>query len=106
MPRDVDKAALHATLDWMLRALSKPPGNEAPAAGTAEVIVDITTTGATLKGNGLKILGDGLILDSYANLAASLTADWTDEAKAACKVLLNRLDSTGGLQGKLSADLA
>ncbi len=35
MPRDVDKAALHATFDWMLRALSKPDGNVAPAAGAA-----------------------------------------------------------------------
>jgi ATP phosphoribosyltransferase len=78
----------------------------APAAGAAEVIVDITTTGATLKGNGLKILADGLILDSYANLAASLSADWTDDARAACKVLLNHLDSTGGLQSRLSAGLA
>src|SRR6202042_1952361 len=28
----------------------------APAAGTAEAIVDITTTGATLEANGLKVL--------------------------------------------------
>ena len=62
--------------------------------------------GATLKGNGLKILSDGLILDSYANLAASLTADWTGEARAACKALLTRLDASGGLQGRLSGELA
>ena len=49
----------------------------APAAGTAEAIVDITTTGATLAANGLKILEDGTILESQAQLAASLTADWT-----------------------------
>ena len=49
----------------------------APAAGTAEVIVDITTTGATLRDNGLKILDDGVILKSQAQLAASLTADWS-----------------------------
>ena len=34
----------------------------APAAGTAELIVDITTTGETLRANGLKILDDGIIL--------------------------------------------
>ncbi len=33
-----------------------------PAAGLAELIVDITTTGATLKANGLKVLDDGVIL--------------------------------------------
>jgi ATP phosphoribosyltransferase len=41
----------------------------APAAGTAELIVDITTSGATLKANSLKTLDDGLILESCAVLA-------------------------------------
>jgi ATP phosphoribosyltransferase len=49
----------------------------APAAGAAELIVDITTTGATLAANHLKILTDGVILKSQAQLAASLKADWT-----------------------------
>ncbi|MFO1034497.1 MAG: ATP phosphoribosyltransferase [Hyphomicrobiales bacterium] len=40
----------------------------APAAGTAELIIDITTTGSTLSANHLKILDDGLILDSCAVL--------------------------------------
>ena len=42
----------------------------APAAGSAEIIVDITTTGSTLKANRLKVLDDGLILRSEAVLAA------------------------------------
>jgi ATP phosphoribosyltransferase len=42
----------------------------APASGAAETIVDITTTGATLKANGLKVLDDGVILRSEAVLAA------------------------------------
>jgi ATP phosphoribosyltransferase len=41
----------------------------APAANTAELIVDITTTGSTLAANKLRILDDGLILDSCAVLA-------------------------------------
>jgi ATP phosphoribosyltransferase len=41
----------------------------APAAGTAELIVDITTSGATLTANALKILEDGLILQSCAVFA-------------------------------------
>src|ERR1700742_2136026 len=69
----------------------------APAAGTAEVIVDITTTGATLRDNGLKILDDGVILKSQAQLAASLTADWDKGARAACEALLARLDAKTGL---------
>ena len=42
----------------------------APAAGLAELIVDITTTGSTLKANHLRILDDGIILESCAVLAA------------------------------------
>jgi len=41
----------------------------APAAGSAELIVDITTSGSTLKANHLKVLDDGLILSSCAVLA-------------------------------------
>ncbi|MEP9370819.1 ATP phosphoribosyltransferase [Mesorhizobium sp. KR1-2] len=43
----------------------------APAAGSADVIVDITTTGSTLRANHLKILNDGVILRSQACLVAS-----------------------------------
>ena len=46
----------------------------APAAGSAELIVDITTSGSTLKANALKVLDDGLILSSCAVLAANNTA--------------------------------
>jgi ATP phosphoribosyltransferase len=53
-----------------------------PAAGLAELIVDITTTGATLKANGLKVLDDGVILKSQANLIASNAAPWTGELRA------------------------
>lgn len=41
----------------------------APAAGIAEIVVDITTTGSTLAANALKILDDGVILKSCAVLA-------------------------------------
>ncbi|WP_454744750.1 ATP phosphoribosyltransferase [Ciceribacter selenitireducens] len=40
----------------------------APAAGQADIIVDITSTGSTLKANHLKILSDGVILRSEACL--------------------------------------
>lgn len=43
----------------------------APAAGSADIIVDITTTGSTLKANHLKILSDGIVLKSQACLVAS-----------------------------------
>src|SRR5690606_39594513 len=53
----------------------------APASGTADIIVDITTTGATLAANALKNVDDGLILKSEANLVASLRADWNPAAR-------------------------
>jgi ATP phosphoribosyltransferase len=46
----------------------------APAAGLAEIVVDITTSGATLAANKLKILDDGVILRSAAVLAATEAA--------------------------------
>jgi len=66
-----------------------------PAAGTADIIVDITTTGATLAANGLKVLEDGIILRSEANLVASKTAAWPDETKKTCERLLARLGVSG-----------
>jgi ATP phosphoribosyltransferase len=56
----------------------------APAAGSADIIVDITTTGSTLRANHLKILSDGLILRSRACLVRSRkTRDEADEASVA-----------------------
>jgi ATP phosphoribosyltransferase len=63
----------------------------APAAGTADAIVDITTTGNTLAANDLKVLSDGLILVSQAVMAASLRADWNGTARIAARLLLERI---------------
>jgi ATP phosphoribosyltransferase len=65
----------------------------APAAGAAELIVDITTTGATLAANGLKILSDGLILKSQAQLAAGLSAPWTPEHGGTLRRLLGVVEA-------------
>lgn len=62
-----------------------------PAAGTADLIVDITTTGATLEANGLRILDDGVILRSEANLVASSVAAWGPGALAARREIATRL---------------
>lgn len=62
-----------------------------PASGTAEFIVDITTTGETLRANGLRILDDGVILKSQANLIAANLADWTPELRALQDQLVRRL---------------
>ena len=67
--------AEHGIADYrIVESLGATEG--APGAGSAEAIVDITTTGATLAANDLKVLDDGVILKSQAQLAASLRARW------------------------------
>jgi ATP phosphoribosyltransferase len=62
----------------------------APAAGTAEAVVDITTTGSTLAANHLKILDDGVILKSQAVLALQSRLKG-DQRVAALRTGLNRV---------------
>lgn len=51
----------------------------APASGAADLIVDITSTGSTLQANGLRVLDDGVILKSQANLVVSRATKFSDE---------------------------
>ena len=59
----------------------------APAAGSAEAIVDITTSGATLTANALKVLDDGVILRSESCLMRSLGAEWGNGELDVCQAL-------------------
>jgi ATP phosphoribosyltransferase len=87
-----DFLAGHGVTDYrIVESLGATEG--APASGTAEFIVDITTTGATLAANGLKVLEDGVILRSEANLMASLSADWHPEARAKARMILARISA-------------
>lgn len=65
----------------------------APTSGSAELIVDITTTGSTLRANNLKILSDGQILASEAQLTASKSAEWSDETLNSLKVILDLIEA-------------
>ena len=60
----------------------------APFTGTAEIISDITSTGATLKANNLRILKDGEILKSQACLMQSKLS----LKKAGIKKIINLLN--------------
>ncbi len=51
----------------------------APSSGAADLIVDITSTGSTLKANGLRIIDDGVILKSEANLIISKASKLSNE---------------------------
>lgn len=68
----------------------------APAAGLADLIVDITSTGTTLRANALRVLDDGLILRSEANLVSATTAAWSEAQRALCKRLLERIADAAG----------
>lgn len=82
--------AEHGLADYrIVESLGATEG--APAAGTAEIVVDITTTGATLAANALKVLDDGVMLASEANLVASTRAPWGNRARAAVRTILSRI---------------
>lgn len=63
----------------------------APAAGSADIVVDITSTGSTLKANHLRVLADGIILRSQACLVASKR----DRSRADAATLSRIAESVG-----------
>ena len=82
--------AEHGVVDYRI-VESSGATEGAPAAGTAELIVDITTTGATLAANGLKVIEDGVILRSQANLVAARAASWDAAQRETARLLLDRI---------------
>jgi ATP phosphoribosyltransferase len=82
--------AEHGVIDYRI-VESSGATEGAPAAGTAEMIVDITTTGTTLAANGLKIVEDGTMLRSQANLVAARGAQWREQEKSLARVILDRI---------------
>lgn len=96
--------AAHGLADYRI-VLSLGATEGTPAAGTAEAIVDITTTGATLAANELKILDDGIILKSQAQLAAALKARWSKDTIAAAEKLTSVLRKTEAAKQRLQKSL-
>jgi ATP phosphoribosyltransferase len=82
--------AAHGVVDYRI-VESSGATEGAPAAGTAELIVDITTTGATLAANALKIIDDGVVLRSQANLVAARSARWEPSQREAARAILDRI---------------
>ena len=80
----------HGVADY--RLVDSQGATEAgPKNLTAEAIVDITTSGATLRANHLRPLADGLILRSQATLCISRTAAWDGAAGAVLAALEARV---------------
>ena len=85
-----DYFSAHGIVDYRI-VESSGATEGAPAAGTAELIVDITTSGATLAANGLKVIEDGIILRSQANLVAARGATWGAGEREIARVILDRV---------------
>jgi ATP phosphoribosyltransferase len=85
-----DYFSAHGIVDYRI-VESSGATEGAPAAGTAELIVDITTSGATLAANGLKVIEDGIILRSQANLVAARGASWGAGEREVARVILDRV---------------
>jgi ATP phosphoribosyltransferase len=84
--------AAHGLADYrIVESLGATEG--APGSGSAEIVVDITTSGATLQANALKVLDDGVILRSEANLVASARAPWSPRARSAARMVLTRISA-------------
>ena len=82
--------ASHGLFDYrIVPSLGATEG--APGAGAAELIVDITETGSTLAANQLRILDDGIILESEAVLAVSSAAPWSTSEIDVLRGLMRRL---------------
>lgn len=82
--------AIHGVSDYRL-VESTGATEGAPAAGTADLIVDITSTGETLRANGLRILTDGTILKSEANVFRSRSAPMGGAIEAVSAEIVRRL---------------
>ena len=65
----------------------------APAYGSSEIIIDITSTGSTLAANQLKRIESGTILKSQACLFSCLNRNWSKDKTAILANLLTLLGS-------------
>ena len=66
----------------------------APAAGVADLVVDLTSTGATLAANHLKEIAGGTVLETHACLVASLRETlWGERQLAVLENLVEQIEA-------------
>ncbi len=65
----------------------------APAAGTADIIVDITSTGTTLTQNHLKMISGGTLLSSQVCLFMSLEPAWKKAQREMLREITDRIEA-------------
>lgn len=73
----------------------------APASGAAEIVVDITSSGETLRANHLKVIGERPILRSEAQLRASKSAQWNAPALKTLQTLIERVEAREAAQNRV-----
>ena len=54
-------------------------------------VTGVQTCALPISANGLKVLDDGVILRSQANLVASREADWSSEGRETARVILDHI---------------
>src|SRR5262245_39928558 len=70
-----------------------------PPAAPAGLIADITTPGTPLAANALKVIDDGTILRSQANLVAARGAVWGEGERELARRLLDRIAAQARAHG-------
>lgn len=83
--------ALHGIAEYRI-VQSMGATEAAPASGAAELIVDITSSGSTLKANQLKVPKDGVILKSEANLVVARNAQWGADKLGLLRDFLDKME--------------
>lgn len=82
-PKLVQEFLISKVVHYIELAPTSGTVEAAPATGYAEVIADLTASGATLRENHLKILNDGVILSSQACMIANKNSVGSDQTKLA-----------------------
>lgn len=89
--------ALHGIAEYRI-VQSMGATEAAPASGAAELIVDITSSGSTLKANQLKVPKDGVILKSEANLVVGRNAQWDSGKRNLLRAFLEKVEPGLGMK--------
>lgn len=97
--------ARHLIADYRI-VLSTGATEAAPASGLADIIVDITTSGATLRDNALRILNDGEIFASEASLVLGPPRAQAGGVPSAIATLTRGIAAAIGQQANAEAALA
>lgn len=88
-----DFLARHGVTDYVL-VESMGATESAPSSGTADLVIDLTTSGKTLSDNHLKIIKDGIVVSSQSCLIGSRRiANWDEARLERLETFLDTIES-------------